>query len=384
MMKKNSIFNKIRFNKFSWGELVNIVNLDDSYLDKLNIEAFANAESRDLESNIVLFTKLLEVNNILFTKSAKYKTYQLIAEKINIFLQRSYLDLSKIQRSRAVIASVYADYIFRSKLQIKSFEDRLLESIKFFENSENDELNLKNELFIGYINASQFYLFQGKLEITRSFLDKAKKMLDSIYEENYKALFMYHNSWFYVESGEYNLALQAIEDAFNALDLDNTNKGIFLHFNNLRSSICFRVGDIEKSFKNAKICYLEALKFYPDKNRDVIAENLIQFSRYYYSKNDTEKAEKNVREAIKILEIVFDNSYLDPSQAFAFTILGDIQKEKKNYTSAARSYMIAEDIYKNIYKDHFKSMNEVRNLRMRIRELGDTIKDPNLIMRYSN
>lgn len=62
---------------------------------------------------------------------------------------------------------------------------------------------------------------------------------------------------------------------------------------------------------------------------------------------------------------------LDPSQAVAYRILGEIYAEQGQYEAANKEFLLAEGIFKNLYKENFENMHEVKLLKESMGKLTD-------------
>ena len=342
-----------------WGQMVDFVNDNFELIDYANNLALYSAQRENYTlEEAELLTTLLEFNNILFHKDADYNIYQKLALSLKLLLENQSSVLTPLLKARAYLDSVYADYIFTDDQTKLDFESKLHESLAFLESNEA----FVNERLLSYINISQFYLFQGKSDDTLSYLEKAKLLLPKVVISNYKALFWYHYSWLFVENGDYEQASLNIESFFNEYGKNDVSPGIYLHAINIRASIEFRLGHKLEAFEFAKECYDMALKFYETENKDVIAENLVTIGRYYKEMSQLDEAENYIKRAIQAFSIIFGSNALDPSQAVAYRILGEIYMQKEQYLQAKEQFFLAERIFKKLYKENFENMHEVKLL----------------------
>jgi tetratricopeptide (TPR) repeat protein len=339
-----------------WGQMVDYVNSNPGVIDSANSLAIYAFNKNYYDPLLVkLLNCLVENNNILFHKKADYTVYQKLANCLHDLIDNKAIVVDPILKARSYSNSVYADFIFENEANKKFYEKKLLESINLFENNNA----LVNERFLAYINLSQFYLFKGEYEQTIAYLKKARKLLNYIYIPNYQALFWYHNSWIYVEKGEYKEAEKNIELFFVNTKQAQVSPSIYLHGVNIYASIEFRLGNYKKAFVNAKKCYKLAVKFYKTEEKDVIAENLVTMSRYYKMIKNYSEAEVYIKKAISIFEVIFGSPNLDPSQAVAHVVLGEVYNATNRYKQAKKEYIFAEKYYKGLYKNNFFKMNEV-------------------------
>jgi tetratricopeptide (TPR) repeat protein len=82
-------------------------------------------------------------------------------------------------------------------------------------------------------------------------------------------------------------------------------------------------------------------------------------SRYYKINKNYEEAEKTIKKAISNFELIFGAPDIDPSQAVAHVILGEIYVDTNRYKQALEEYYFAKQYYERVYKDNFFAMNEV-------------------------
>jgi tetratricopeptide (TPR) repeat protein len=362
-----------------WGEMVDYVNSHPEEMDLANNLAISAFEKNFTSVSLVeLFVCLLENNNILFHKKASYQLYQKLAECLHRLIDNDLTVVSPIIKAKACSNIVYADFIFRNKIISDQYERKFLEGISLFE-SNND---LINERFIAYINISQFYLFKGCYSKTIGYLKKAKALLDAINIPNYHALFWYHYSWVYVETGEYGDAEKRVKSFFRKIAQNSVSPAIYLHGMNIRASIEFRLGNYKRAFIWANKCYKLAVEFYETEEKDVVAENLITIGRYYKMLEKYDETEKVINKAILILEVVFGGVLVDPSQATAHVILGEIYDAQHLYKLAYKEYRFSEKFYRGFYKGNFYKMNEVSIVLANIVIVARKIGDKNLAERY--
>lgn len=364
---KEKIENILKTLNKPWGQMVDFANDNYDLIEYAgNLALFSAEQGHHTHEEVELLVTLLEFNNILFHKHADYNIYQKLADHLRFLLEQIEPSLTPLLRARAYSDSVYADYIFKDNETLSLFTEKLEESITFLESNEA----FINERLLAYINISQFYLFQGVTDRTQENLEKAKMLLPKVEINNYKALFWYHYSWLYVEKGDYDRAAENIETFFTEFNAGNISPGIYLHALNIRASIEFRLGHMEPAFSFAKECYDMALKFYGDENKDVIAENLVTMSRYYKETDNLDEAENCIKKAISAFAVIFGSSTLDPSQAVAYRILGEIYTQKGQYEAANEQFLLAETIFKSLYKDNLENMHEVKLLRESMGKLG--------------
>ncbi|AIL64730.1 Tetratricopeptide repeat protein [Rickettsiales bacterium Ac37b] len=339
-----------------WGDLVDYINSHENLIDFANnfvLKLFSENNNHALLAELLVC--LLENNNILFHKKADYTLYQKLAEAVHKLIDNKSVSVDKVIRARYYSDSVYADYMFLNDESKKSFEIELQKNLLFLETEDS----LINERFLAYINISQFYLFQGTHEVTLSYLNKAKNIEEKICIPNYRALFWYHYSWIYVEKGDYKTAKENINSFFSIISESKVSSAIYLHCLNINASIEFRLGNIQAAFDCANKCYERGVKFYQTEAKDVIAENLVTMARCYKINKDYDLAEQTIKKAIADLEIIFGSQSLDPSQAAAHIILGDIFMETSKYAEAKAEYSFSEEFYKKFYKENFYKMYEV-------------------------
>lgn len=361
-----------------WGAMVDFVNAHPDIIESANNFVFKLVNENKKQPQLIeLLVCLLEHNNILFHKEASYKTYQKLAVDLFNILNIG-PQINPILEARAYSNSVYADYIFKDEQSKTKFENKLLNAVSLFEGNPL----LINEQFLGYINTSQFYLFQGKHKFAINYLEKAKNIISQVNLVNYQALFWYHYSWIYVETGNYEKAKSNIESFFTNIRASEVSPAIYLHALNIHASIELRLGNFEQAYILATQCYERALNFYESEDKDVIAENLVTISRYYLTIKQYDESEKAIKKAIEILEKVFAAPALDPSQAAAHVLLGNVYLETGRYSEAKDEYIFAERYYEGLYKENFFNMYEVSIVLANLAILGYKSNDEQLRERY--
>lgn len=365
-----------------WGQMVEYINHNPKLIDFANNlarQAFANNYWEYPLTELLIC--LLEHNNILFHKTADYTTYQNLANCLYQLAKEKKELLSTNLKIRYYLASVYSDNIFRNEEYKNIYETRLLESAAWLES--NNSIT-PDEKCVAYINISQFYLFQGNLEKNLYQLEKARGIVDKVTTPNYRALFWYHYAWAFVEQGNYGRAAEVIDSFFTNVKEVEVSPAIYLHGMNIGASISFRLGKTEQAFALASKCLVLASKFYERDDTDVIAENLVTISKCYLANKDYENAEKHITQAIRSLDKIFGGSYIDPSQAAAHVVLGDIYTATQKYKLAKDEYLAVEAFYEKVYQDKFYSMNEVSIVLANLAILGHKSEDKKLAKEYFN
>src|SRR5262249_43917949 len=89
-----------------------------------------------------------------------------------------------------------------------------------------------------------------------------------------------------------------------------------------------------------------------------------------------------IRKAIEILDIIFGNPEVDPSQAVAHTLLGEIYESQGQYKKAYEEYRFAERYYIKLYKNKISDIYEISKLYANLAMLGIKIHDNVLIRQY--
>ncbi len=376
---KQKIIDMLRNFHHPWGELVDYINDNPPFMESANKLAIQALREKFNDVTLVeLLVHLIENNNILFHKNSDYILCQKHAKSLYVLIEDKSVIQDRFLRARGYIACVYADFIYTNTDVTHAYETKLLESLEVFESVAL----MVNTRFLAYISVSQFYLFQGRHEKTIVHLEKAKKLLNLIKIQNYIALFWYHNSWIYVENGDYKQAKRNIESFFSRINKQSVSPAIYLHGLNIRASIDFRLNNHDMAFRYAKKCYALAIKFYGTEAKDVIAESLVTMSRYHKMVKRYSTAEKDIKKAISVFEIIFGSSNIDPSQATAHVILGEIYQDTRRYNEAKNEYATAEKIYQNLYKENFYKMNEVGILLANLAILGKQIADSKITLEY--
>jgi tetratricopeptide (TPR) repeat protein len=336
-----------------WGEITNYINSNLKFIEFANQVAISIYNDNYYAPLLIeLFVHLLENNNILFHKHADYTKYQQLAKSLLNIIDSK--DFNPIIKARGYFDSVYADCIFKNEESRDLYQKILLENLAI-----TKHVGINEDLFLAYINISQFFLFKGDLATSLLYLEEAKPHLSEITILNYRALFHYHYSWIYVEMGNFKQAKENIEDFFINIKEQEVSPAIYLHALNINASIEFRIGNFEQSFLLAKKCYNLAKKFYQSEDKDVIAENLVTMGRYYKSIHKYDEAEQSITKAIKLFDKIFGKADLDPSQAVTHVLLGDIYSDVKKYALAKKEYLFSLEYYQRIYKNNFYNMHEV-------------------------
>jgi predicted negative regulator of RcsB-dependent stress response len=347
-----------------WYNIVDEINSDLLILNHLyNYINTAFKENKISDEILALSINFLEHNNIIFYANANYGHYQEVCEYLF-----NYYFIAKHKQNNFLfykfcLTAVYSDY-FSNKPDLKAqYAKAILKSIAYFSNqAEELEIDINTRyLFLGYIHLSQFYLFQGDLNQNKKYLDKAKSILRTIKNKNLILFFQYHYCWFFYEEGHsYDSALFEIN---KLLDLEkDINKPITLHAMNVKASILYKLENYRESYDLAKKVSDKALKIFSTQNVDVYAETSITMARVLLQQGHQEKARVKTISAIQKLEQLFRGNNIDPSQAVANELLGDIYLSYKDKVQAEIKYYFAQEIYEKIYGQHVQDITNYRLL----------------------
>lgn len=379
MIIQESITELHTFLNKPWGENIDFINDNPNLVRSANTIAFqAFVEGNNDVVLLELLIILIESNNLLFHKKSNYKLYQKTSETLFELIKTPKSNFPKLLIAKFYSVTVYADFIFETPEITALWEENLIKSIEIFANHPM----LTDELFLHYINVSQFYLYQGKLTQTHDYLFKAYFMLNSIHNQNYKALFYYHFAWFYVEKGDVAIAYEKIQAFFTNINENSVSPAIYLHALNIKGSIEFRLNHLDAALLLAKKCYDSAIKFYESEIEDVIAENLLTIGRCYLINGNYLEAAHNIKRSIEILEQIFGSSIVDPSQAVAHRILGDLYLAQGEFIDSYKEFDLVYRFYQSYYEDKIHDIYEVSNLYGSFVRLGITTQNTEITKRF--
>lgn len=361
-----------------WGTMVNEINNNaelvniattvaiNSYKDKVFVPVLAE-----------LITSLLEHNNMLFHPNSNYLSYQELAGIGFELIEKHKVNIPLSLQARYYFGSIYSDFIFNDQ-NIKSlYEKKLIELISFLEHSPVQ----MEALFLSCINMSKFYMFTGDFKQATFYIDKAYSLLNKVTNVNYQADFWYTITWLHIEKADYNNAHKYIQIFFN-ITKHHEIYPLHLYAMNMSALIEFNLGNLKDSFLLADKCYEDAKKFFQTEISNISAESLTTLARYYQASKNYTKAKDKIQQAIKVLDIVFGNPEIDPSQAVAHTLLGEIYEAQRNYKGAYEEYTFAEKYYTKLYKDKIEDVYEISKLYANLAILGLKIHDYSLARQY--
>jgi hypothetical protein len=361
-----------------WGEMVNFINQNTELVNIANILAFSAYKDKVTDPILAeLMISLLEHNNMIFHIKSNYKTYQELAEALYNLLEVKNVSLPLVLQARYYFNSIYADYIYSSQKATDKHEQKLIELLSLLD----ERPEFLEERFLSLINMAEFCYFKGDVTQGIYYIDKAYSFLEKITNPNYQAQFWYAITWLHMEKGDYQKVNEYIKTFFNITKY-NKNYPIHLYAMNLRASVNFHLNNLKESHYWAKECYKASVNFFQSDISNVAAESLITLARYYKSSKDYTKALENIQKAIDVLNVIFDNHEIDPSQAVAHTLLGEIYEAQQQYKKSYDEYCFAERYYIKLYKNNFSNIHEISKLFANFTILGIKIHDKILMKRY--
>jgi hypothetical protein len=326
------------------------------------------------EQTLCLSTCLLENNNILFHSDANYKHYQ----EVSFEVFKRFNEISNFSNKelfyRFCFAGVYSDYFTNNQDNREAYKKSLVRGLRYFELLHNKTKSNQALVYylLGLIHISQYYLFMGDIGKNYFFLNKVHTLLKGGrgLNGNYKAFFYYHYSWSFFEMRDYKKALSVIN---KLLDLKPSSlyEPIVLHAMNVKCAILYALKRYDNCFCLADIVSKKSKKIFSENNQDVYAESLLNIARCLIRKDeDSLKAKHYTQNAISILTKLFLGDNIDPSQALANIVLGEVYEKLGNRNLSLNSFLVAKDIYESIYQDKVENNTSYLNLLERIRKLN--------------
>jgi GTPase SAR1 family protein len=361
-----------------WGEMVEYVNANSELINIANTVSFNAYKDKISDPLLIeLMISLLEHNNMIFHAKSNYKTYQELAECLYELLEGRKIYAPLILQSRYYFNGIYADFIYQSKEMSDKYEQKLSELLALLE----EKPEFIEERFLSLINMAEFCFFRGNITQGIYYINKSHPLLQKISNANYRAQFWYALTWLYIEKGDYLKAHEYIK-AFFDVTKNNKSYPIHLYAMNLRASVNFYLNNFKESYLWAEECYKRSMDFFQSDTSNIAAESLITLARYYKSNKDYVRSLEKIQKAINILNIIFSNPEIDPSQAVAHTLLGEIYVAQQQYKQAYDEYSFAEKYYTKLYKNNFSNINEVSRLFGNFVMLGIKTHDKILARRY--
>lgn len=363
-----------------WGEIIPYVNSNQELMNIAYTVAMS-AYNDNIQAPVLvhLIVLLLEHNNMLFHMKSNYMAYQDIVEAgFNLVQNKKALPSLNIL-ARYYFNGIYADHIYKTSRAIEQYEKKLINLLDTMINNQEPVENL----FLAYINISKFYLLAGNVNKGLYNIDKAYQLLKKVNNPVYQADFWYTITWLHIEKGDYTQANKFITIFFNITKYNHVYP-IHLYAMNMKANTSYHLGNVEDTYFWASNCYNDAARFFNSSASDISAESLITLTRYYKAIKNFDQALKNIKQAIDTLDTVFGGTSIDPSQAIAHSLLGQIYVEQNKYKEAYGEYTFAEKYYTNFYKNNFSDIHEVSELYLNIALLGIKIHDNVLVKRYLN
>lgn len=342
--------------KKPWGDFVDEINKHSGILTNAYkyVNQYLVQPSQKILSaeDIDLMISLLEHNNIIFYKDANYLHYQNISRFLLENLNS--LDITIFQRHRFFLVAVYSDYINTGLFTHEAYEENLLKALDYFLTFPKYHYDL-----LGLIHISQFYLFAGNMKQNKKYLEDAAHISKNCNNINYKLFFLYHFTWSAYEDGYYKESLERVN---SAIKLTRSETPISLNLLNIKASIMTKLSYYEQSIAIAELTCKSAKKVFSVENYGVVAETTLTIAKNYNALKKYKLALEKALHAIDLLNSVFGGESIDPSQANAMSVAGDSFVGLNKIKEGRFLYKKALNIYKNLYKDNWKSMLEVREL----------------------
>jgi hypothetical protein len=361
-----------------WGEMIDYVNQNPELINIATTISFSAYKDNITDPALIkLMISLLEHNNMIFHTKSNYKTYQELAERLYSLFVDKRMHVPLIFQARYYFNGIYADFIFKSKEMSDKYEGKLIDLLTLLEG----KTEFTEERFLAFINMAEFCLFRGNITQGIYYINKAYLLLPKISNVNYQAQFWYAITWLYIEKGDYLKANENITTFFKVTQ-HNKNYPIHLYAMNFRASINFHLNRFNEAHLWAEKCYNDSIDFFKSDISDITAESLINLARYYKANKDYTKSLARAQKAIDILNIIFGGPEIDPSQAAAHILLGEIYEAQHRYKQAYDEYVFAERYCTKFYKNNFSNIHEVSTLFKNFVMLGIKTHDKILVKRY--
>lgn len=361
----------------SWGTMVNFVNENTELINIANTIVLNAYEDKIVDQALVELTvSLLEHNNGIHHMKSNYIVYQALTERLHTMLNETKLRLSLELESRCYFGSVHGDFIFNSKEKTVKYKKKLVSLL----NSLKVRPELIEQYFLSLVDMSIFCWFDGNIDQGIYYINKAYSLLRTIKNLQYQSHFWHYISWIYLEKDDYVKANEYNRIAFK---ITENNYPLYLHTMALRANISFHLGNVKDAYLWANESYKQSINFYQSENSTLAIGALMTLARTYKSDTNYNKAKELVFKAISIQNVIYDNKYIDISQARAHALLGEIYEQQKQYKLAYDEYIFAEKYFLKIHQmDGLSEAVDAAQIFADFVSLGIKLHDKTLIRRY--
>lgn len=364
-----------RLNK-PWGDIATL-NIDPNEIQLAHqILKIGLSDNIFYDAIPALMVTLLECSHSLFFKSGNEKEYSNLSVKFFNLMENNQIKVGAALKARYFLDSIFADFIYTTHEKEAYFEEQMLNSMKFIEDSSPTP----QELFLGYISMAQFYIFKGKFTASSEFLAKARPLINQSINQNFIAQFWFYLTWLNSEKGDYDKAMVSANSFLKASEAPNVSPTLRLFALEAISTAEMELGNFQEAGKWAEKCYSQALDYYKSENEVIIGHTLLVLSKYYAYKNRKKEAIESAKKSTAIFGKILSDT--DPSRARAHVFLGEVYQKFARFEEAFKEYKTAETSYHTFYKNKVSEVREVSNLYADIACLGIDSKDYPLTKKY--
>ncbi|MEN8237031.1 MAG: tetratricopeptide repeat protein [Pseudomonadota bacterium] len=227
----------------------------------------------------------------------------------------------------------------------------------------------------------QYHFLKGEIRKCNKYIKKGLSLLNHSKSNSYNSLFLYVYAFYLTDRGEYQKAVDVIENSNFYTNLSGTYPALRLYIRLQKIIALLKQNNAKEASQALQETYEAARSFFADETNYFFANLSIMGIYLSTLKNTIPKSfEDDIKQALKLYSKVFKGEQKHRNQAFAYLILAKAYAAQKRYPEALQAYQQSEAIFDHLFVA--KEIDDLSHLYMDLAFLGIKMKQESLTHTY--
>lgn len=227
----------------------------------------------------------------------------------------------------------------------------------------------------------QYHFLKGEIKKCDQYIKKGILLLKHSQSQSYNSLFLYTYAFYLTDKGEYQKAVEAIEDNNFRFDLSGTYPSLRLYIRLQKVIALLKQNNVKGATQALQHLYAGARSFFADEMNYFFANLMVMEAYLSILKNTKlESLEDNIKQALERYANIFKGENKHRNQAFAHMILGKFYSAQGRYQEALKVYKQSEAIFDRLFT--VKEVDDLSHLYTDLALLGIKMKKDYLTQTY--